>query len=155
MDDVPALPDPELEAALGRLLADPSRESAEVEELTAMIDAPSGFELTTGEPDGRAGELIAVRSAGTVDDRQVLVRGGWVDVALDVRSADSRLVTVSGTVLGVDDACSIQLLADGVEVALTVTDEFGEFALSAIVPGRYELIVAGKRAEMSAIVDLS
>jgi hypothetical protein len=155
MDDQPAMPVPELEAALGRLLAEPSQDSDELEALLAMIDAPSPFELTTGEPDGRAGELIAVRSAGAVEDRQVLVRGGWVDVALDVQSADSGLVKVGGTVLGVDEACSIQLLGDGVEVGLTVTDEFGEFTLAAIVPGRYELIVAGQGAEMSAIVDLS
>lgn len=155
MDDVPAMPDPELEAALSRLLAEPSQQSDELEKLLAMIDEPSPFEMTTGEPDGRAGELIAVRSAGTVEDRQVLVHGGWVDIALDVQTADSGLVRVGGTVLGVDEACSIQLLGDGVEVALTVTDEFGEFTLVAISPGRYELIVAGQQAEMSALVDLS
>jgi hypothetical protein len=155
MDDVSATPDPELEAALSRLLAEPTQERDELDALLAMIDAPSPFELTAGEADGRAGELIAVRSAGTVEDRQVLVRGGWVDVALDVDIADSGLVNVGGTVLGVDEACSIQLLGDGVEVALTVTDEFGEFTLMAIAPGRYELIVAGQQAEMSAIVDLS
>ena len=155
MDDVPAMPDSELEAALSRFLAEPREQDAELDELLAMIDAPSPFELTTGEPDRRAGALIAVRSAGTVEDRQVLVRGGWVDVALDVHGADSGLVTVGGTVLGVDEACSIQLLGDGVEVALTVTDEYGEFTLAAIAPGRYELIVAGQQAEMSAIVDLS
>lgn len=113
----------------------------------------AGIEVLAGQVDPLADPSVAVRSAAIDDARQLLVRGGGVEVVLDI-DAMSDHVTVRGTVVGLTEPCSVQLLDGDDEEALAVTDQFGEFALLDVVPGRYELVVAWSRAEIVVDIDL-
>jgi len=148
--------DPELELALASLFDDLRDRDADLDRLVRLMDEqPADVELTTGEVVDQPGELVAVRSAATLEDRQVVINGGWADLVLDLSAVTDDRVDLRGTVLGVLDVCAVQLLQDAVEVALTVTDDFGEFALLAVPIGRYELVVAGPQGELSTSIELS
>lgn len=154
--------DPELEVALTRLFDEAGAEDRrDLDRLFVLLDAEAiDVDVTRGAVDDRAGDLVAVRSAGTVEDHQVVVRGGWTDVVLDVAEAGPAVVDVRGTVLGSAGnvsagVCSVQLLRDGAEVAIAVTDEFGDFALLGVDAGRYELVVASARGELTTDLELS
>ena len=140
-----------------RLFDDARREAerTSVDRPVVGLDDESAIVVSEADVDELDSAAMAVRSASAVVDRQLLVHGDWVDVVLDlVASGDD--VDVRGCVVGTDEPCSVQLLDDTAEeVALEVTDAFGEFALLGVAPGRYELVVASRGAELSAVVDIS
>lgn len=145
----------DIDAALTRLFADARTQADRAAPTDQLLEHVADVDVTTGEVDDLDDSLVAVRSASAVADRQLLVHGAWADVVLDVARSEDDRVDVRGTVVGPDEPCSVQLL-DGVdEMALGVTDALGEFALLGVVPGRYELVVAARRAELSAVVDIS
>jgi hypothetical protein len=144
----------ELETALEDLFTGAWRDAARFDAGGSWSDDGLAVALTDGVVDDLAGDLVAVRSAGAVADRQLRVRGGGFEMVIDVdRSSDH--VDVRGTVFGIDEPCSVQLLDGADEAALSVTDDLGEFVLLGVVPGRYELVVAARRAELSTDLDLS
>lgn len=105
--------------------------------------------VTDGDP-----VLVGVRSAAMLDDRQIVAEAGDVTIVLDVVRAGDGVLDVRGEVLGLAGPCAVQLLDGPVEVALTVTDGSQEFVLRAVPPGRYELILAAERREVSVSVEL-
>jgi hypothetical protein len=143
----------ELEAAVERLFADARRDAGTGGLVDPTTAGRSGIDVTDGELEDLDGALVAVRSASATAERQLIVRGGWVDVALDIVESGG-LVDVRGSLFGVDEPCAVQLLDHVDEVALDVTDGLGEFALLGIPPGRYELVVAARRTELSATLDI-
>jgi hypothetical protein len=46
---------------------------------------------------------------------------------------------------------SVQLLQDGSELALTVTDDLGSFTFQRVVPGGYELVLSAETVEVSVL----
>ena len=93
--------------------------------------------------------------------RQLVYHAGAFDLALNflARDADHDL-DVDGQVLplegGEPDLVSVQLLRDGNELDLTVTDALGSFAFRRVASGRYELVLSTARVEVSVLpVDVS
>jgi hypothetical protein len=88
--------------------------------------------------------------------RQLIYQADAFDLALNLlaRDADNDL-DVDGQVLpregGEPELFSVQLLRDGNELALTVTDELGSFAFQGIAPGGYELVLGAERFEVSVL----
>lgn len=156
MADRDRLSDRELEMALTDLFDEVLDEDPSLERLLALLDDDRpAVEVTVGEVADPHEELVAVRSAGTVEDHQVVVRGGWADVVLDIVSAGDGVVDVRGSVVGCDEVCSVQLLRDDDELAITTTDELGEFVLTGVPVGACQLIVAGDRREVSTKLELA
>ncbi|MBA2336253.1 MAG: hypothetical protein H0V96_00570 [Acidimicrobiia bacterium] len=105
--------------------------------------------------DSRLHPLAAgVRQGGPLDLRRNLVFSTEsVDVAIDVFPIGaSALVELEGQILeggeGAGDWATVQLMADGMEVAITGIDRHGEFFLTGIPLGDYELVVTAERAEI-------
>lgn len=86
--------------------------------------------------------------------RQLIYHTDAFDLAVNLlaRGSDSDL-DLDGQVLPRDGEepklFSVQLLRDGDELALTVTDEWGSFAVERFPPGRYELVLSADRSEIS------
>lgn len=151
-DDVGGLVD--VQAALEQLFAEAQRHGRTSTASPSWWSSDgAGIEVLAGEVDPLVDLAVAVRSASIDDARQLLVRGGGVEVVLDIAATNDH-VTVRGTVVGVAEPCSVQLLDGDDEEALAVTDPFGEFALLDVVPGRYELVVAWSRAEIVVDIDI-
>jgi hypothetical protein len=93
---------------------------------------------------------------GQQSRRQLVYHADAFDLAINLlaRGADNSL-DVDGQVLpregGESELFSVQLLRDGSELALTVTDDLGSFAFQDIPPGGYELILSTDRFEVSAL----
>jgi hypothetical protein len=82
-----------------------------------------------------------LRSTGTSATRQLVFSAAGRDVDLRIAPAEGTLFTVSGQVLGPDEAGNVTLRSEAGtagprEVAL---DAFGEFQLPGVEPGRYRL----------------
>lgn len=93
--------------------------------------------------------------------RQLIYHADAFDLALNLlaRDGDNDL-DVDGQVLpregGEPEVVSVQLLRDGDELALTVTDDLGSFAFRRVAPGGYELVLSAERVEVSVLpVDVS
>jgi hypothetical protein len=93
--------------------------------------------------------------------RQLIYHAEVFDLVLNLlaRDADNDL-DVDGQVLpgegGEAELVSVQLLRDGDELALTVTDDLGSFAFQRVAPGDYELVLGAERVEVSILpVDVS
>ena len=88
--------------------------------------------------------------------RQLIYRADAFDLALNLlaRDADNDL-DVDGQVLpregGEPELVSVQLLRDGNELALTVTDDLGSFTFQRVAPGGYELVLSAERVEVSVL----
>ncbi|MDQ3862965.1 MAG: carboxypeptidase-like regulatory domain-containing protein [Actinomycetota bacterium] len=98
---------------------------------------------------------VGVRSVGAQGTRRQLVYSAdALDVALNLlpRARDKKF-DLDGQVFSDDDAqlgsFSVQLLEGETERAITATDEVGGFAIEAIPPGVYEIILSSERAEVS------
>jgi hypothetical protein len=164
-------PEDDLDVALRSLFADgdarPARRAGEridgLDGLMELLTGAGGVHRLEGEvsfvADGDP-ELVGVRAAGLLEGRQVVIEAGPITVVLDVTPAgdepasDQPIVAVRGEVVGTDEPLSLQLLHDGLELALAVTDEMGEFAFSDVPVGLHELIVAGARFEVVVDVEL-
>lgn len=106
--------------------------------------------------------LAGARSATTQGlERQMVYSTDLADVALNVQPhLQDEQVMIMGQVLPIhEDATgiySVQLLCDDVvELALTVTDNLGEFTFESIPPGVYDIVMSSDHFELIlAPVDL-
>ena len=93
--------------------------------------------------------------------RQLIYQAEVFDLALNFMACDAdNDLDVDGQVLpredGDQEILVVQLLRDGEELALTVTDDLGSFAFQRVEPGRYELVLGTECAEVSiSPVDVS
>lgn len=105
--------------------------------------------------DSNLQPAAGLRAAGAQRSRrQLIYHAHAFDVAVNLlaRGSDDDL-DLDGQVLprdGEEPALfSAQLLRDGDELALTVTDELGSFAFQRVPPGGYELVLSAGRIEIS------
>ena len=88
--------------------------------------------------------------------RQYIYHADAFDLAINLlaRGADNDL-DLDGQVLphedGEPELFSVQLLHEGSELALTVTDDLGSFAFQGVPPGAYEIVLSAERIEVSVL----
>ncbi len=88
--------------------------------------------------------------------RQLIYHADAFDLAINLlaRGSDNNL-DLDGQVLPREasepELFSVQLLRDGGELALTVTDDLGSFAFRGVPPGGYELVLSAERIEVSIL----
>ncbi len=88
--------------------------------------------------------------------RQYIYHADAFDLAINLlaRGADNDL-DLDGQVLphedGEPELFSVQLLREGSELALTVTDDLGSFAFQGVRPGGYEIVLSAERIEVSVL----
>ena len=93
---------------------------------------------------------------GQQSRRQLVYHADAFDLAINIlaRGSDDN-VDLDGQVLpredGEPELFSVQLLRDGSELALTVTDDLGSFAFRGVVPGGYELVLSTETVEVSIL----
>jgi len=118
---------------------------------------PSLFQrwLATLKFDSHAQPAIAgIRSVTDQGQRRQLVyTTEAAEIALTVHSIlPDKNFMVMGQIFPIGDtstnAFSIQLLHDAVEVALTATDELGEFTFAKLPAGEYEIVVSAGEYEV-------
>jgi hypothetical protein len=85
--------------------------------------------------------------------RQLVYSTDVADVAMIVRPrASDGLLDLYGQILTLDGAGSnifgVQLLEGSSEVAITATNDLGEFTFEAVSPGVYEVLAGSDRAEI-------
>lgn len=84
--------------------------------------------------------------------RQLVYASEFGDIVLNVRQPTAEpLFDVAGQILSAGELdladFVVQLQQDGLERGLTAADELGEFAFTAVSPGRYDLVISGSHAE--------
>lgn len=135
---------------------------------------PAGGRVSAGEVivDSASDTLEPLRSAGTVEGRQLVIRAGRHTVVLDVvpsfDSSDASSLASSVASGSVDDAphrlvrgrvdgpgvCAVQVVTDtGVELALAAPDEFGDFEFE-VPAGTWTLVLADDETDVEISVDL-
>jgi hypothetical protein len=88
--------------------------------------------------------------------RQLIYHADKFDLAINLlaRGSDNNL-DLDGQVLPREDGgpvlFSVQLLREGRELALTVTDDLGSFAFQDVTPGGYELVLSAETVEVSVL----
>jgi hypothetical protein len=88
--------------------------------------------------------------------RQYIYHADAFDLAINLlaRGSDNNL-DLDGQVLPREDGgpvlFSVQLLREGRELALTVTDDLGSFAFQDVTPGGYELVLSAETVEVSVL----
>ena len=118
------------------------------------LDARDGPALIEGAVvlDSALGGLAAVRSAGVLEQRQVVAQAENSTVVLDLAPLDPGW-KVSGQLFGLDLPAAVQFLdASGAELTLVVSDELGEFEAE-IPDGDVHVVVATRHAEV--VIDLT
>lgn len=127
---------------------------------------PAGGRVSAGEVivDSASDTLEPLRSAGTVEARQLVIRAGRHTVVLDVvpstapgapgaSAGDEAQRLVRGRVDG-PGVCAVQVVTDtGVELALAAPDEFGDFEFE-VPAGTWTLVVADDETDVEIPVDL-
>ena len=105
--------------------------------------------------DSNLQPAVGLRAVGGQQARrQLIYHADEFDLALNLlsRDADNDL-DIDGQMLphqdGEIEPFSVQLLHDGSEAALTVTDELGSFAFRGVVPGAYELVFVADGVEIA------
>ena len=88
--------------------------------------------------------------------RQLIYHAETFDLAINVLARDSdNHLDLDGQVLpregGEPELFGVQLLRDGSELALTVTDDLGSFAFRRVAPGPYELVLGAETVEVSVL----
>lgn len=117
--------------------------------------------LATLSFDSRAGFASAGTRSATAQglERQLIFTTVAAEVALNLQPRpQDHLLQVAGQLFVdtiADGPFSVQLLRATTEVALTATDELGEFSFPAIPAGDYELIISGDLFEVSIPANLS
>ena len=90
---------------------------------------------------------------GQQSRRQLIYRANTFDLAVNIlaRGSDNNL-DLDGQVLPREGAepelFSVQLLREGSQLALTVTDDLGSFAMRNVPPGHYELVLSAEKVEV-------
>lgn len=103
--------------------------------------------------DSHAGMPVAALRSGQSFARQLQYSSPALDIALDIVAEDGK-ATVNGQLLfnqDIDASCSIQLLQNDRDVAMTVSDAFGQFELIGLQSGYYQLVV--NHADFEVLVD--
>jgi hypothetical protein len=120
---------------------------------------PAGGRVSAGEVivDSASTTFEALRSAGLVEARQLVIRAGDHTVVLDIVEAppvgDEPHRLVRGRIDG-PGVCALQVVTDtGIELALATPDEFGDFEFD-VPAGRWTLVVADDRSDVEIPVDL-
>jgi hypothetical protein len=143
-----------------QLAAPPSHVREELERRFASFSesrrAPSLFQRMVAAltfDSGAQRALAGVRSATMQGlERQLIFSTETAEVALNILPRGTEhIVYLTGQIFaGQEDApvFSIQLLQGSEEVALTTTDDIGEFAFEALPVGEYELIISGDEVEI-------
>jgi hypothetical protein len=124
---------------------------------TEAREPPGPFQrwLATLTFDSRAQPVTAgLRSAAQEgQQRQLIYTTEAAEIALTVQSIlpDKNFI-VTGQIFPMGDnpthTFSIQLLRDAWEVALTSTDELGEFTLADLLAGEYDIVVSAGQYEV-------
>lgn len=136
------------------------------EELTRRFEACAEGRQQPGHGSGPVRRLVAalsfeggaqaafgVRSAAA-REAQLIYTTGAADIALNFRRRpgdESLDLDLDGQVFPADgepEDFGVQLLSGATEVAITVTDELGEFAFQAVAPGEYQVLISGHRVEI-------
>lgn len=108
--------------------------------------------LTSDANDQPAAKGICSTTASS-GDQQLLYATTVAKIALNIhlRTHDKRL-DVSGRIFPMDDRASdtfvVQLLQETAEVAITMTDDLGQFAFKALNSDLYEMILSNDRVEI-------
>lgn len=102
--------------------------------------------------------MAGIRSAATLGlERQLVYSSPVADVTLNIQP-ESEHIAIYGQIFPTEEtavAYHIQLLQNGLEQTATVTDELGEFTLTDLSPGIFDLIITAEQFEMSiALLDL-
>lgn len=97
--------------------------------------------------------LAGVRSAQTLDLRQLVYTTDVADVALNVRRERTfGRHTLAGQLLPTSDldptTVSVQLLQDNREAGITLADDLGEFTFTDLPTGAYQLILTADQLEL-------
>ncbi len=107
--------------------------------------------------DSNLQPAAGLRAVGAQQSRrQLIYHADAFDLALNLlaRESDNNL-DLHGQVLPHEgeppEIFSVQLVRDGSEMALTVVDEMGSFALRRIPPGTYEMVLSAERVEISVL----
>lgn len=111
----------------------------------ARYDAQVSYDSLSAAlaPGWRSGRMLDERQLSfTADDLEVLV-------AIGVSPSDVEQFELRGQVLADAGDFAVQLVADGVEVALVHCDDLGEFVVDGLEAGRYELNVAGADVDIT------
>ncbi len=104
-----------------------------------------------------APKFSAVRSAGAREDqRRLSFSADDFDVVVEIQARrEDGLFDINGQVLAPDDNgeadaadLTVQLLRDQTQAGMTATNEFGEFAFEAVVPGDYTIVLRAQRVEI-------
>ncbi len=143
------------------LIESPPREVRET--LVEVFQAYASDRRTPGLVERVLGGLVfdsnlqpaaGLRAVGAQQSRRQLVyHADTFDLAVNLlaRESDNSL-DLDGQVLPHEgeepEPFSVQLLRDGGEVALTIIDELGSFALQGIPPGSYEIVLSADRVEV-------
>jgi hypothetical protein len=164
-DSLKQLSDEELLARLPQAAALPDAPVAWMQRALAAWQAPLGVRLAGAAEvlrervqawlrfDSWAGAPLAagLRSTGTSATRQLIFSAEGRDVDLRIAPAGGGLFSVSGQVLGPDERGTIALAReDGAAAQEAPLDEFGEFHLDGVEPGRYRLglLLAAQELEL-------
>ena len=115
---------------LGARLAEIAQGLREQVQALLKFDSWAAAPLATG-----------LRSTGSSATRQLVFSAEGRDVDLRIAPAEGSLFTLSGQVLGPDEAGTVTLQpeATGVTPQMAALDAFGEFHLPGLAPGRYRL----------------
>ena len=107
--------------------------------------------------DSNMQPAAGLRAVGAQQSRrQLIYHADTFDLVINLlaRESDNDL-DLDGQVLpregGQPELLSVQLLSDGGELALTVADDLGSFALQGIPPGGYELVLSAETVEVSVL----
>ncbi len=104
---------------------------------------------------GAQRSVAGARSAASLGlQRQFIFTADAAEVALNIQPhSQAQAVTLMGQVFAgdaeTDSFFSVQLLQDSKEVAITTTDELGEFTFESVPAGQYELIVSSESFEIT------
>lgn len=87
------------------------------------------------------------------EPRQVIYSSELADVALNIHAQpSSERFDLEGQVFALEDSAGdqfvVQLLQDGVEQRLAVSDDLGKFSLDGLPAGVYELLVSSEQGEI-------
>jgi hypothetical protein len=134
--------------------------------LVETFEAHAGGRRTTGFVkrvlaglvfDSNLQPAAGLRAVGARQSRrQLIYHADKFDLAINLlaRGSDNNL-DLDGQVLPREDGgpvlFSVQLLREGRELALTVTDDLGSFAFQDVTPGGYELVLSAETVEVSVL----
>ena len=99
-----------------------------------------------------ASGLAGARSTTSAGPRQLIYGSDYADVVLNVRQRPDDSIDLMGQILphgdGTSSSFTVQLLEGDSEIAITNTDELGEFVLFAAPASSYTLILSSDSVEI-------